>query len=168
MLPANMDFGQFIIRWTPIAFTGIAIYLFVQRWMCHPEMERGIHLKGMLLKFACWPVFFWGFVLALLNKKIPYIPTAKQAVSGFTPFVRPLIYQQVLFAGTIIFIVIQRRYLTHEAAIALSGGFIWAMLAFASIAFLMSLGGLYAAWKSRSISSEEPWKEIELNNSPKN
>jgi cellulose synthase (UDP-forming) len=167
MLPANMDFGQFIIRWTPIALTGIAIYLFVQRWMCHTQMERGIHLKGMLLKFACWPVFFWGFVLALLNKKIPYIPTAKQAVSGFTPFFRPLIYQQVLFAGTIIFIVIQRRYLTHEAAIALSGGFIWAMVAFASIAFLMSLGGLYAAWKSKSISSEEPWKEIELNNSQK-
>ena len=159
-LPANMDIIDFLIHWLPVAFCGTFIYLYVQKWFCHPAMERGFHLKGMFLKFACWPVFFLGFLLSLLNGKIPYIPTAKQAVKGFTPFVRPLILQQLLFWITIVVVVVQRKYFTPEAKLALSAGEIWGMVGFAFIGYLMTLGGIYAAIKSRKISMEEPWNHV--------
>jgi cellulose synthase (UDP-forming) len=162
MLPANMDFIQFVLNWLPIAIIGVTIYLYVQQWLCHPQKERGLHWRGMFLKFACWPIFFKGFILSVRNADIPYIPTAKQAVKGFTPFIRPLMLHQLLFIATFFFVVIERRYFTHEAKIALTSGDIWGMVAFACIAFIMTFGGMYAAIESRKIKEEEPWKHIDL------
>jgi cellulose synthase (UDP-forming) len=162
ILPANMDFIDFTLHWLPLALSGLGIYLYVQQWLCHPAQERGLHWRGMALKFACWYVFLTGFVLSLLNKKIPYIPTAKKAVKGLTRFARPLFIHQVLFLLTVVLVVIQRIYFTPEARRALSSGEIWGMVAFASIAFIMTLGGTYAAWQSTTIPSEEPWNEIDL------
>ncbi|MBA2330162.1 MAG: glycosyltransferase [Flavisolibacter sp.] len=162
MLPANMDFIQFVLNWLPIAIVGITIYLYVQQWLCHPQNERGLHWRGMFLKFACWPIFFKGFLLSVRNADIPYIPTAKQAVKGFTPFIRPLMIHQLLFIATLFFVVIERRYFTHEAKIALTSGDIWGMVAFACIAFIMTFGGMYAAIESRKIKEEEPWEKIDL------
>lgn len=162
-LPANMNFVDFITHWLPVAVMGVAIYLYVQRWLCHPETERGLHWRGMVLKFASWPVFWLGFVLSLLNARIPYIPTAKLAVKGLTPFIRPILLQQFLFILTMVIVVVQRRYFTEEARLALSSSFIWGMVAFASIAFLMTLGAVYAAWESRDLEPEEPWASIETN-----
>jgi cellulose synthase (UDP-forming) len=159
-LPANMDFIEFIVHWFPIAIVAISIYLYVQRWLCHPEHERGLHWRGMFLKFACWFVFLKGFILSLFNSDIPYIPTAKKAVRGLTRFVRPLLFHQLLFILTIILVVIQRIYFTPEARKALSSGEIWGMVAFASIAFLMTLGGSYAALQSRKIKIQEPWEAV--------
>lgn len=160
-LPANMNFIDFIIRWTPIALVGITIYLYMQQWVCDPK-ERGLHLKAMFLKFASWPVFLLGFILSLVNKKIPYIPTAKKAMKGFTPFIWPLLIGQLLFLATILFVIIQRLYFTEEAALALSSGFIWGMVGFALIAFLVSLGGLFAYWQSGRLTDEEPWADVDL------
>lgn len=162
VLPANMEFSDFVINWTPLAFFGLTIYLYVQNWLCHREEEKGLHWRGMVLKFACWPVFLLGFVLSVFNRDIPYIPTAKQAVKGFTPFVRPLVIFLVLYVVTFIFIVISRTYYTAEASLSLTSGEIWGMLAFATIAFVMTVMGLYAAWESRNLSAEEPWKNIEI------
>lgn len=162
-LPANMDFIDFAVHWLPMALVGLSIYLYVQQWLCHPAHERGLHWRGMFLKFACWHVFLKGFVLSLLNKDIPYIPTAKKAVSGFTRFARPLFMHQLLFVLTVIVVVVQRSYFTPEARRALSSGEIWGMVAFASIAFLMTLGGTYSAVQSKKIKAEEPWRAIDLN-----
>jgi cellulose synthase (UDP-forming) len=116
----------------------------------------------MFLKFACWPVFLRGFLLSLANKPIPYIPTAKKAVSGFTPFVRPLLWHQLLFWITFVFVVIIRRYYTPETRMALTSAEIWGMMAFAGIAYAMTFGGIWAAWESRKIDSAEPWKEVDV------
>jgi cellulose synthase (UDP-forming) len=159
-LPANMDFIDFILNWIPIAIVAVSIYLYVQSWLCHPAHERGFHWRGMFLKFACWYVFLKGFVLSLFNSDIPYIPTAKKAVRGLTRFARPLLVHQVLFILTVVLVVIQRIYFTPEARKALSSGEIWGMVAFASIAFLMTLGGSYAAQQSRKIKIQEPWKSV--------
>jgi cellulose synthase (UDP-forming) len=164
MLPADMDFLQFFLYWTPVAVIGLSIYLFVQNWFCHPEHEKGLHLRGMFLKFACWPVFLLGFVLSIFNANIPYIPTAKQAVRGFTPFVRPLLIHQLIFIITIAAIIIQRKFYTHEATLALTSGEIWGMVAFASVAYLMTFGGLYAAYESTRVKPEEPWIKIDIDN----
>ena len=163
-LPADMDLVDFIFNWLPVAIIGISIYLYVQKWFCHPAVERGLHIKGIFLKYACWPIFTYGFLLSLWNGKIPYIPTAKQAVKGFTPFVRPLLIQQFLFIITIFFVVMMRRYFTSEARLELSSGFIWGMVGFSVISFFMSLGGLYAALESEKISVEDPWEKVNLDN----
>ena len=163
-LPANMDFMEFVGLWLPVVLLAVVIYLYVQQWMCHPEKEAGLHLRGMFLKFACWPVFLLGFLLSLWNGKIPYIPTAKQAVKGFTPFARPLIIHQLLFIITLCYIIIKRGFYTAEAKLTLTSGEIWGMIVFCLIAFLMSLGGLYAALESRNLNNEDPWKNVDLEN----
>ena len=162
VLPAHMDFLEFLLKWLPMALVSVLVYLYVQQWLCHPEMERGLHWRGMFLKFACWPVFLRGFLLSLCNADIPYIPTAKQAVKGFTPFVRPLLVHQLLFLITYLYVVVERKYYTPETRMALTSSEIWGMVAFAAIAFLMTFGGVYAAWQSRKMSVEEPWAKVDL------
>jgi cellulose synthase (UDP-forming) len=163
-LPANMDFTEFLGLWLPLVVTSVLIYLFVQLWNCHPEKESGLHLRGMFLKFACWPVFFLGFLVSLWNGDIPYIPTAKLAVKGFTPFAKPLIIYQCLFIGSLSIVVIQRGFYTAESRLMLTSGEVWGMVAFCFIAFLTSLGGLYAAYESRTLNIAEPWATIKLEN----
>jgi cellulose synthase (UDP-forming) len=160
ILPAHMDFLEFVLNWTPMAVIGVFIYLYVQHWLCHPRKERGLHWRGMFLKFACWPVFLRGFLLSLVNKEIPYIPTAKKAVSGFSPFIRPMLWHQGLFLVTLVFVTIRRMYFTPESKMALTASETWGMMAFAAIAYFMTFGGVYAAWQSRKIKAEEPWKDI--------
>ncbi|MBK7407308.1 MAG: hypothetical protein IPJ40_03985 [Saprospirales bacterium] len=116
----------------------------------------------MFLKFACWPIFLRGFLLSLRNADIPYIPTAKQAVKGFTPFVLPLLLHQLLFLTTVIYVVVQRKYYTPETRMALTSSEVWGMVAFAGLAYFMTFGGIYAAWKSRKIKAEEPWALVDL------
>ena len=163
-LPANMDFTEFLGLWLPLVITAVLIYLFVQTWNCHPEKESGLHLRGMFLKFACWPVFFLGFLISLWNGEIPYIPTAKLAVKGFTPFAKPLLIYQLLFIGSLGIVVIQRGFYTAEARLMLTSGEVWGMVAFCFVAFLTSLGGLYAAYESRTLDIAEPWVTVKLEN----
>ena len=160
--PANMDFTEFLINWLPVGIISFLIYLYVQLWMCHPQQERGIHWRGMILKFACWPVFLRGFILSLMNADIPYIPTAKRAATGFTRFARPLIIHLVLFIITFLYVVIRRFYFTPEARLSLTSIDIWGMVAFAAVPFLLSLGGIYAAYESLNIKKEDPWATVEL------
>jgi cellulose synthase (UDP-forming) len=163
ILPASMSFVDFIIRGSFVAFFAIAIYLFVQRWMCHPETERGIHWRGMVLKFACWPVFFMGFVLSIVNADIPYIPTAKKAVRGyFTPFARPLVAHLILFILTVMSVFIYRKYYIPEAELVLSAEKTWGMIAFSFIAVIMSIGGIFAALEANSLKEEDPWDHVDL------
>jgi cellulose synthase (UDP-forming) len=158
-----MSFVDFIIRGSFVAFFAIAIYLFVQRWMCHPETERGIHWRGMVLKFACWPVFFMGFVLSIVNADIPYIPTAKKAVRGyFTPFARPLVAHLILFILTVMSVFIYRKYYIPEAELVLSAEKTWGMIAFSFIAVIMSIGGIFAALEANSLKEEDPWDHVDL------
>ncbi|PKO99943.1 MAG: integral membrane glycosyltransferase [Bacteroidetes bacterium HGW-Bacteroidetes-8] len=163
VLPAKMNFIDFIIRWLPVGISGLAIYLYVQRWLCHPEQERGIHWRGMVLKFASWPVYLLGFLLSLFNREIPYIPTAKKAVRGFSPYIYAIIFQQLLFLLTLVVVVIKRKYFTQEASMALSSGFVWGMVAFASIPVVISTGAIYAAFESLRIKTKEPWADVDLN-----
>ncbi|WP_324675503.1 glycosyltransferase [Hymenobacter sp. GOD-10R] len=160
--PANMNFVEFLVHWLPVGVFGVLIYLYVQRWLCHPAEERGLHWRGMFLKFACWPVFFLGFVLSLWDGKIPYIPTAKLADGRFTWFAWPLLAHQLLFVGTLLYVVVERAYYTPEARLALSSGDIWGMMAFAGVAFLMTVGGLFAAYQSSKLTPEEPWAIVPL------
>ncbi len=161
-LPANMDFGEFLVKGTPVVLVAVFIYLYVQRWMSHPPTERGLHWRGMILKFATWPVFFLGAMLAVVNAEIPYIPTAKKAVKGLSPYTRPLIFQVILFVLTLAYVIYDRLYVVSEGMLALTSQKVWGMFAFAFVAIIMVAGGIYAAYESRNLEPEEPWAKIDV------
>ncbi|GMT45048.1 MAG: hypothetical protein IEMM0006_0880 [bacterium] len=161
-LPANMDFGEFLINGFPVVAIAIMIYLYVQRWMSHPPTEKGLHWRGMILKFATWPVFFLGAMLAVVNAEIPYIPTAKKAVKGLSPYTRPLIFQMILFVLTFAYVIYDRLYVVSEGMLALTSQKVWGMFAFAFVAIIMAAGGIYAAYESRNLEPEEPWAKIDI------
>ncbi|MBX7047022.1 MAG: glycosyltransferase [Ignavibacteria bacterium] len=163
ILPAHMSFSEFFIQGAFVTFFGISIYFYMQKWMCHPETERGLHWRGMILKFAAAPVFFLGFILAVVNADIPYIPTAKKAQRGyFTPFARPLVIHIIIFIITFISVFIYRRYFINEVDLVFTAEKTWGMLGFAFIAFLMSVGGVLAALEANILKEEDPWYSVDL------
>ncbi len=162
IIPANMNFSTFIVKGSSILFISLAIYVYVQKFMCHPETERGFHWKGMILKYSLWPVYFLAFVLALLNFEIPYIPTAKKAVIGsLTPFARPLIWYNIMFIIAVIVVFLDRRYFVPESELLFTSTRTWGMIGFSMIAFIQSTGGILAAMESYRLKDEEPWEKVE-------
>ncbi len=162
IVPAKMSFADFFVNGSMVAFFGVVIYMFIQVWMCHPEIEGGLHWRGTVLKYACWPVFLLGFLLAVVNAEIPYIPTAKKAVNTFTPFARPLIIHIIMFVCVLVSVFLYRRFVMPESEIILSAEKTWAMIGFASVAWIMSVGGLLAALESRTLKEDEPWSHVDI------
>jgi hypothetical protein len=160
-----MEFAEFIVNGLPVMLSAVAIYLYVRRWLCDPGTERGLHWRGMILKFACWPVYFMGFLLAVVNAEIPYIPTAKKAVIGYiTPFIRPLVVQIIFFLTVVLGILIYRRFYMPEGELTGSAERTWGMIFFAFLAFVMAIGGIYAAMEARKMKAEDPWETVNLKN----
>jgi len=163
IVPAKMYFVEFLYYGMPVLLFSVCIYLHVQRWLCHPQTESGLHWRGMIMKFACWPVFLMGFVWSLLNKEIPYIPTAKQAVIGkISPFAKPLIVYLVIFVLTVGYVLFERRYLLSEAILVATCEKAYGMIAFASIPFILTVFALYAVWESQNLKAEDPWENVKI------
>jgi len=161
--PASMDFTEFIILGSPILLIASMTYWYGQRFLCDRKTESGMHWRGMILKFSCWPVFTYAFYLALINKKIPYIPTAKVAVKRFmNPFVKPLIIYCIAFLIMLVGVYIERRYFIPESELIFTAEKTWAMIGFAMIAFLQFIGGIAAAYNSKFIKPENAWDRIEI------
>lgn len=169
IVPAQMYFIDFIIFGLPVLVFSVWIYLYVQKWMCHPGTERGLHWRGMVLKFACWPVFLLGFVLSLAKKDIPYIPTAKQAVIGkISPFAKPILVHIIIFLVTIIYVFYERRYLLSDFILVTTSERTYGMVAFATIPFLLAIAAMYAVLESRKLKAEDPWDSVNVNSKAKN
>lgn len=163
ILPARMQFAEFLVFGAPVVLCAIAIYLYMQRWLCDTDTEPGLHWRGMILKYACWPVYFMGFLLALVNAEIPYIPTAKKAVVGYiTPFIRPMVIHVVLFVLAVTGVLVYRRFYMPESQLVLSAERTWGMIGFAFLAFVMAVGGVYAALEARKMKVEEPWDNVNI------
>ncbi|MGM5630476.1 glycosyltransferase [Apibacter raozihei] len=165
IIPANMVFSEFLVKFIPILAIAIIIYAFAQKYLCDPVTERGFHWRGMILKYACWPVFTYAFLLALFNKKIPYIPTAKTAQNQFfTPFVKPLFLYCIFFILGVTLIYIGRRYYLPESELYLTIQETWGMVAFSFIAFLQSILGIMAALEAIFLKEDNPWEKINITN----
>lgn len=161
--PASMRFVEFLAYVGPVATCGVGAYLFVQRWLCHPAVERGLHWRGLVLKVACWPVFLVGTVLAVLRRHIPYIPTAKEAAKGHVlRLAWPHLLLIGLFVVTVAKVALSRLYVTHEGALVLTSEAVWGMAAFASLAVAFATGAVYAAWTSRTVPEGQPWEGVDL------
>jgi cellulose synthase (UDP-forming) len=160
--PARMRFDEFVTFGAPVALMGVLIYLYAQRWLCHPEMERGLHWRGMMLKVACWPVFLVGTLLAIGRTEIPYIPTAKQARAGrFLRLAWPHLALAAVYLVTLAYTLHWRLVRAPEAALVLTAEAVWAMVGFASLAVVLASGGIVAAWQARRAPSDAAWDLID-------
>ncbi|MGN6181822.1 MAG: glycosyltransferase family 2 protein [Mucilaginibacter sp.] len=76
--PLQMDFSAFVLISFPFITSVIFIRHYAQRWVMD-DQERGFHIIGGLLLIGTWWVFITGFFYTLIRKKVPYIPTPKDA-----------------------------------------------------------------------------------------
>ena len=161
--PANMRFASFLTVVVPVAVMGVSIYVFMQRWLCDPATEQGLHWRGFVLKWACWPFVLAGTVLAIFRAEVPYIPTAKEAMCGrFVRLAWPQLLLLATFALTVVHTADMRLRSTPEAAIELSSEAIWGMIGFATLPILTAFGTLYAAWQARRPSKGAPWDYVDV------
>ena len=160
---ATMPFAEFLVVAGPVAVIGVVMYAAVQRWLCDPKTERGMHWRGFVLKVACWPVFLAGTVLAVFRAEIPYIPTAKEAVRGrFLRLAWPQLGLIALYLVTIARISYTRAFHASEASLELTSEAVWGMLAFAALPVLGSIGVLYAAWQARRPAPGAAWDDVDI------
>jgi cellulose synthase (UDP-forming) len=161
--PATMSFAEFLTVSAPVAIVGAIIYAVMQRWLCDPATERGLHWRGMMLKIACWPVFLAGTVLAILHTEIPYIPTAKEAIRGrFLRLAWPQLVLIGLYLVTVGRVLVMRTRGTSEGSLELSAEAVWGMVAFATLPVLASFGALVAAWQARRAPATAPWDDVDV------
>jgi len=159
--PASMPFGQFLSMVAPVGFLGFVLYLTVQRWLCHPEMEHGLHWRGLMLKTACWPIYLMGTLLSITRTNIPYIPTSKEAMRGqFFRLTWPHLTVATVYLGTVVVIAYQRVFIVPEEVLVLSTEAVWGMVGFATITMMSSLGLFYAAWKARVLPRGSSWDVV--------
>ncbi len=162
--PASMPFEAFLTSISPVGLLGVVLYLYTQRWLCHPTVEKGIHWRGFVLKMSCWPVYLLGTILAIFRLDIPYIPTAKEAVQGrFLRLAWPHLILLTAYLITLIYVVHTRLLGTPEGEIMLSSEAIWGMVGFATLSVIMSASSLYAAWEARRPTPGSPWDKVDLN-----
>ena len=129
----------------------------------HPATERGLHWRGFILKFACWPIFLAGTLLAIGRAEIPYIPTAKEAQRGrFLRLAWPQLALFVLYAATVWRIITERLYQTVEGSLQLSSEAVWGMVGFATLPMVLSVGSIVAAWRSRYPSAGNAWDKVDV------
>jgi cellulose synthase (UDP-forming) len=160
---AEMPFAEFLSVASPVAVVGAAIYLVMQRWLCDPATERGLHWRGMMLKIACWPVVLIGTVLAVFHAEIPYVPTAKEAVRGrFFRLAWPQLALIGLYLVTVARVVVMRTRGTTEASLELSAEAVWGMIAFATLPVIAALGAVFAAWQARRVPATAPWDDVDV------
>jgi cellulose synthase (UDP-forming) len=160
--PAAMHFPDFVSRAGPVAVLGTGIYLYTQRWLCHPAVERGLHWRGLILKMACWPIFLTGTLLAVLRAEVPYIPTAKEAAAGhFWYLAGPHVALLTVFVASVAWTILRRLTTLPETERMLTSEAVWGMVFFAAIAVMTSSGAVYAAWTSRRVPPGQPWDDVE-------
>jgi cellulose synthase (UDP-forming) len=161
--PAQMRFEEFVTYGGPVALLGMLIYVYAQRWLCHPQSERGLHWRGLTLKIACWPVFFVGTALAVVRAAIPYIPTAKEARRGhFVRLAWPHLLLLAVYLGTLAHTLHDRLVRTPEAQRLLNAEAVWGMVGFATLAVILASGGIHAAWQARSTPPGAAWDPIDV------
>ena len=160
--PAAMRYAAFLLAIAPVAIIGITVYLFVQRWLCDPEEESGLHWRGLMLKIACWPTFVAGTFLGLARMDVPYVPTAKAPVAGnFLRLAWPHLALLLIYAATFVRVAVQRIF-TEDVALDRHPETVWGMTLFATVPVVASLGALYAAWQSRRPARAGAWGEVDI------
>jgi cellulose synthase (UDP-forming) len=148
--PAVMLLSEYLQHALPVGICGVAIYLFLQRWLCDPDRERGVHWRGTLLKIGAFNVYLKGLALALLGVAVPYIPTAKERRAGrFWPLAGVPLAVVALSAAAAAWTVTRRLFAVPEAEVRISTEVTLGMLGFLVLNSIFMGGRVYAAWQDR-------------------
>jgi cellulose synthase (UDP-forming) len=75
--PWNINVGHFISFFLPLFGISMLIRMYAQQWLLEKK-ERGLHIAGGIVRTASWWILLTGFVYAIFNIKVPYIPTPKE------------------------------------------------------------------------------------------
>ncbi|HKB79855.1 MAG TPA: glycosyltransferase [Thermoanaerobaculia bacterium] len=148
--PAAFLLSEYVQHALPAGLLGVILYRFVQRWLCDPARERGIHWRGTLLKIGTWNVYLEGLLLALLGVAVPYIPTAKERRSGrFWTLARvPMVI--VLFSLlTVGWTAFLQLFILPESEVRITTEVTFGMVAFTMVNMVLMSGRIYAAWRDR-------------------
>ena len=149
--PAVFLLSEYIQHALPVGFFGVAIYQFVQRWMCDPPRERGVHWRGTLLKIGAWTVYLKGLYLALRGIAVPYIPTAKERRRGsFWRLARVPLVMLLASVITVAWTFYRQLYVVPESEVLITTEVTLGMVTFATINAVLMSGRLYAAWVDRT------------------
>jgi cellulose synthase (UDP-forming) len=76
-VPWNINVGHFTLFFLPLFGISMLIRIYAQQWLLEKK-ERGLHIAGGILRTASWWILLTGFVYAIFNIKVPYIPTPKE------------------------------------------------------------------------------------------
>lgn len=155
----NMSFTDFIVHAIPFAFFSLLIYLLSQRYLVDFKTERGFYWRGMMLKFASWPIFTYAFFLTLMNKKIPYLPTAKKGSSKLPIFFWPLLVYVFLLMGSFSFhyfstISDPAQFYNFQLQQQTLG-----MFSFSILALLQNILAIIIILRSSKIQSHDAWED---------
>jgi hypothetical protein len=100
-------------------------------------------------------------VLAIVRAEIPYIPTAKEAVTGrFLLLAWPHLLLAAVYLLTLGYTVHGRLFRTPEAVLVLTAEAVWAMVGFATLAVILASGGIAAAWHARRPPRGGAWDAV--------
>ncbi len=148
--PAYLMLAEYIQHAVPVGAFGIAIYWFMQRWVCDPRRERGLHWRGTLLKIGAWNVYLKGLTLALLGIAVPYIPTVKERRrANFWRLARLPLIIVALSAVTVVWTVFMQLFVVPEPEVLITTEVTFGMLIFLLINIVLMSGRIYAAWVDR-------------------
>ena len=148
--PAAMLLSEYLLHALPVGLCGVAIYLFIQRWLCDPVRERGVHGRGTLLKVGSFSVYLKGLVLAVLGVAVPYIPTAKVRQTGrFWALARLPLFVVALSLAATAWTITRRLFVIPEAEVRISTEVTLGMLGFLVLNVVFMSVRIYAAWQGR-------------------
>ncbi len=86
----EMATGDYVLHLIPYIVVFFLLQLSTIRWLRDPS-ERGLHLRGMVLKAGTWPVYVLGFLYTLVGVEVPYLPTPKESAGRASVFSRLLL-----------------------------------------------------------------------------
>jgi len=145
--PAAMFLADYLVHALPVGLFGVLVYRFVQQWLCDPVREHGFHWRGMLLKIGCWSVYLKGFLLAVANVAVPYIPTAKERRRGnFLRLAAVPLALVALSLGTVGWTIVRRLTVASEAEVRITTEVTVGMIGFVVVNVAFMGGRLWAAW----------------------
>ncbi len=76
-VPWEIELVHFASYFLPMCAMSLVVRFYVQRWLLEKH-ERGLHLTGGMLRAATWWIYLVGFIYAVFNINVPYIPTPKE------------------------------------------------------------------------------------------
>lgn len=153
--PAAFLLADYLVHALPVGIFGMAIYRFVQRWLCDPVRERGSHWRATLMKLGAWTIYLKGFWLSVIGVAVPYIPTAKERMKGnFWRLARFPLFTIAISFLTLLYTIFRQLYVIPESEVRITTEVTLGMLSFLVVNGLFMSGRIYAAWIDRERSSE--------------